>query len=384
LRRAAVAVAVLVLAAVAGAAAAPPSERDVLVSGCEGVYYEASGRPDVLIVSDLPLESSAHTAMHQMTQAIKLTLKDDGFRAGRRRVGYVVCDDSGSTGGWSSRRCARNARAAVSSRRVVGVIGTLDSGCARAELPILGASKLLLVSPLNTAPDLTRRRGARVARLSAADDVQARAAARFVHGRGCDSVLALSDGTARGDATRAWFAAAARRLGLRVRAHGRADAAYLAGLLSPRSKSRLANARRLVHGGPVVLSAGYGPAAQLAADAGALAEGAYLVVAGLPVERLPEAGAQFVTHFESAIGTSPHPYAVYAAEAARLLLDAIAAAGTSRDAVGRAVLATKVEDGLIGPVSFDRNGDPSPAPVTVLGIHDNGTRIVRVVDSGLP
>ena len=39
--------------------------------------------------------------MKQMTQAIKLTLKDDRFRAGRFRVGYVVCDDSGATGAWS-------------------------------------------------------------------------------------------------------------------------------------------------------------------------------------------------------------------------------------------------------------------------------------------
>ena len=72
----------------------------------------------MLIVSDLPLEDSAHTAMHQMTQAIKLTLKDDGFRAGRFTVGYVVCDDSGSAGRWSAARCARTrARPCATSRR---------------------------------------------------------------------------------------------------------------------------------------------------------------------------------------------------------------------------------------------------------------------------
>ena len=77
--------------------------------------------------------------MQQMTQAIKLTLKDDGFRAGRFSVGYVVCDDSGAAGTWSARRCVANARAAARNRKVVAVIGTLDSGCARAELPVLGA-----------------------------------------------------------------------------------------------------------------------------------------------------------------------------------------------------------------------------------------------------
>ena len=44
-----------------------------MVYGCDGLYYERPGRPQRLIVSDLPLEDSAHTAMKQMTQAIKLS-----------------------------------------------------------------------------------------------------------------------------------------------------------------------------------------------------------------------------------------------------------------------------------------------------------------------
>src|SRR5215211_1357299 len=312
--RAAVAVMTLTLAAMASAAG---GGQPVLVSGCEGLYYEPAGRPDVLIVSDLPLEASAHTAMHQMTQAIKLTLKDADFRAGRRSVGYVVCDDSGATGEWSARRCIRNARAAVRNPHVVGVIGTLDSGCARAELPVLGAAKVVLVSPLNTATDLTRAARGRIARLTAADDVQAAAVARFLDVRGAETVVALTDGSARADAYRAAFRAAARRHGMSVVAHGRADAAVLAGVLSDRTRPQLAKARRLVGGGPIVLSAGYGPAAQITAETGALADGVYLAVAGLPVERLPDAGSRFVTHFESAVGPSPHPYAVYAAQAAR-------------------------------------------------------------------
>ena len=58
-----------------------------MVEGCEGLYYDGPAKPDAVIVSHLPLEDSAHTAMHQMTQAIKLTLKDRGFRAGRFKVG---------------------------------------------------------------------------------------------------------------------------------------------------------------------------------------------------------------------------------------------------------------------------------------------------------
>ena len=373
----------LLLAGLASAAG-PASERPVAIVGCEGVYHERPGKPQLLIVSDLPLEASAHTAMHQMTQAIKLTLKERGFRAGRYSVGYVVCDDSGPTGSWDAKHCKRNARAAARNGAAVGMIGTLDSGCARSELPVLGRSKIVLVSPLNTAPDLTRSRRASVARLSAPDDAQAAAAALFLRQEGVRTVAALSDGTRRGDAYRAAFVRAARRLGVRTVAHGRAAGAYAAGALSPRSRGRLLATHRLAPAGPIVLSAGYGPAAQLAAEVGPLAEGMYLVVAGVPVERLPAAGARFVKRFETAIGTSSHPYAVYAAQAAEVLLGAVAASDGTRAAVARAVLATKVAQGLVGPLSFDARGDPRTAPVTIFRVHDKGAHIVRVVHSGLP
>ncbi len=264
------------------------------------------------------------------------------------------------------------------------MIGTLDSGCARVELPVLGAAKVVLVSPLNTAPDLTRSHVAHVARLSAPDDAQAEAAARFVRQQGARTFAVFSDGTRQGKVYRSAFASAADRLGLRPVTRGRADAAYLGGVLSERTRADLRAARRLAPSGPIVLSEGYGPAAQLADETGATAEGVYLAVAGLPVERLPDEGRRFVTRFETAIGRSPHPYAVYAAQAARVLLDAVAVSNGSRASVARAVLGTKLKRDLIGSISFDENGDPTQAPVTIFRVHDRAAQIVRVIDSGLP
>jgi hypothetical protein len=102
------------------------------------------------------------------------------------------------------------------------------------------------------------------------------------------------------------------------------------------------------------------------------------------VERLGAAGRDFVAHFETAIGTAPHPYGVYAAQAARLLLDSIARSSGTRRSVAKGVLAARVERGLIGSFSFDAAGDARPAPVTVFRVHDRSADIVRVMDSGLP
>jgi branched-chain amino acid transport system substrate-binding protein len=311
-------------------------------------------------------------------------LKRREFRAGGESVGYVACDDSGPAGTWSAERCRRNARAYGRAAHVVGVIGTLDSGCARVELPYLGRAGLVLVSPLNTASDLTSSDRARIARLSASDEEEAAAAATFVHDRGARTVAGLSDGTARGDAYRAAFVSAARRLGLRPLGRGHVDAAYVGGLLSQRTAAELAEARHRTPAGPIVLAQGLGPAAQLATEVGAPSARTYLAVSGLPAERLPRAGRRFVADFERSVGTSPHPYAVYAAEAAEILLDAIASGGGRRAAVGRAVLATRTADGLLGALSFDRLGDPIPAPVSIFRIQDRHAELVRIVNSALP
>jgi branched-chain amino acid transport system substrate-binding protein len=373
----------LSLAGLASAAGPTTARNEVVIRGCDDLYYERDGSPQRLIVSNLPLEDSAHTAMHQMTQAIKLELKGRGFRAGRFTVGYLSCDDSGPAGTSSRARCVANARSAAKLARVVAVIGTLDSACARAKLPVLASAKLLLLTPLNTADDLTRGRG-EVARLSATDSAQTAAAARFLRGTGARRVAVLSDGTPRGNVYANAFRRVAASFGLRA-VRTRADAVYVGGLLAGPTRKTLASARRLAADGPVALSAGYGPVEQLVDTAApGEAEGAYLFVAGVPDERLGAAGEAFVRHYESSIGTTPHPYAVYAAQSAVLLLDAIARSNGSRTAVARAVLGARVRTGLIGSFAFDRHGDAKPAAVTIFRVHGRRADIVRVVDSGIP
>jgi len=383
IRAAIVLLGALALAGLASAAGPTPGGRVVVIRGCDDLYYERVGFPQRLIVSNLPMEDSAHTAMHQMTQAIKLVVKDRKFHAGRFSVGYVSCDDSGTAGRSSAVQCVANARSAVRHANVVGLIGTLDSACALAKLPVLAPAHLVLVSPLNTADDLTRRR-ARVARLSATDSEQAAAAARFLRGAGARTVAVLSDGTRRGDIYAKAFRLAAAPAGLRV-VPGRADAAYVGGLLAGHTRRTLSAARIRAPNGVLALSSGYGPVEQLVDTAApGDAEGAYLFVAGVPDEKLDDAGEAFVRHFERSIGTTPHPYAVYAAQSAELLLDAIDRTNGTRSAIAQSVLHARVRNGPIGSFRFDRHGDVMPAPVTVFRVHGRRADIVRVVDSGLP
>jgi ABC-type branched-subunit amino acid transport system substrate-binding protein len=69
---------------------------------------------------------------------------------------------------------------------------------------------------------------------------------------------------------------------------------------------------------------------------------------------------------------SPSFYTAYAAQAAEILLDAIARSDGTRGSVTRELLQTTIEDGILGDIDFDENGDPVEAPVTIYRVVGKG------------
>jgi branched-chain amino acid transport system substrate-binding protein len=378
----ALSLAALALLAGCGGHGATSTRPDVeLIAGCDPLYYERPGLPRLVVVSDLPLRGPDRSAMAQATQTIKLLLKDRGFRAGRFSVGYVSCSDSGLGGAWSPRICRANARAFARARRVVATIGTFDSGCMRLELPTLNTAGIVAVSPYNTAPDLTRdrrfrRHGVSYVRLVADEDTQAAAAATFARAKGSRTVAVVGDGTPYAANVLRAFRAAAAGAGI-AEVERRADAVFAAGLLSHRTGSLLRRAH--ARGGSLLLPEGLGPVGQLAGEVGTAADGAAMTVGGIPPEDAGQAARAFGREFERKFGPPPQPYAYYAAQAAQLVFDAIARSDGTRGSIRRSVLSARVDAGLIGSFSFTREGNITPAPVTILHVRDGRA----VVDSVL-
>jgi hypothetical protein len=76
-------------------------------------------------------------------------------------------------------------------------------------------------------------------------------------------------------------------------------------------------------------------------------------------------------------GTKVDIAAVYAAQAADVLLDAIARSDGTRASVNAQLFHTRVRDGLIGSFTIDAVGDPRPTPVTIVQVeHGGGANIV--------
>jgi branched-chain amino acid transport system substrate-binding protein len=145
----------------AGAGYAAPLEASPVASStCGPVQYEGPGKASSLIVSDLPLRGASSQRSAQMNDAIRLTLRTAGWKAGKVKLGFQACDDSdAATGLWSKPICEANANAYAADASVLGIIGTYNSGCAAAMIPLLGAAPgggLAMVSPGNTLICLTQ------------------------------------------------------------------------------------------------------------------------------------------------------------------------------------------------------------------------------------
>ena len=126
---------------------------------------------------------------------------------------------------------------------------------------------------------------------------------------------------------------------------------------------------------------GLTPLPLLVRTAGDAARGVFVSLRGVVTERLPSGGAAFVQRFASTQGGAEvEPSAVYAAQAAEVVLDAIARSDGTRASVLDALFRTRVRDGLLGDFEFDARGDITESPVTILRVAHGGrsTRIASV------
>jgi branched-chain amino acid transport system substrate-binding protein len=290
----------------------------------------------------------------------------------------------------------------------VGVIGPYDSSCAAVEIPIMNraAGPLALISPANTRIDFTRDgpgvvRGGPGAfyptgvrnflRLAAADDLFGAGIALFARQRGLRHVYVLKTGeTSHGIGLTSGFVRAAGELGLGIAGSGVWDpqANTYAALANAIARSgadgvflgdyglnggALIKALRSRLGGHVTLVAsdGFTPVSGLLQEADRAALGMYIMFPVAPVERLGRAGRNFVAAFRP---TQPGgvvqsgTYVPEAAEAADVLLRAIAHSDGTRASVLSALRRIRIDRGILGSFRFDQNGDMTPALVAAFRV----------------
>jgi ABC-type branched-subunit amino acid transport system substrate-binding protein len=107
------------------------------------------------------------------------------------------------------------------------------------------------------------------------------------------------------------------------------------------------------------------------------------LVPAIPPAQLTGEGADFVAAFTDQHGR-PQAYTAYAAEAAGVLLDAIARSDGTRASVLQQVRRAGPREGLLGRYRFDAAGDATLRRYAVLVVDDGRFRFDRVVDVSEP
>jgi branched-chain amino acid transport system substrate-binding protein len=372
-------------------------------SSCTGQEFKGQGEPDFLIASDLPMQGSARGQTTAMVQAIRYVLKQRNYKAGKYNLAYQVCDDSTAQAGkWDSGKCNQNARAYANNKSVIGVIGTYNSGCALIIIPVLNQAPdgpVAMVSPANTYVCITEGTGCdasepdkyypsgkrNYARVVPYDAYQAAVDAQLSKDIGVKKVYILNDKEAYGLGVALLYRAAAEKLGIqiagfsawakesasyesimrRIKSTG-ADGVFLGGLIEENGGQVIKDKVSVLGSNDDVKLIGPDGFAQQATidDAGAdSAAGMYVTVAGAPAERLTGEGKSFVDGFRKfsnvAEGQPIDPYAAYSAQAAVVLLDAIAKSDGTRADVAANLFQSKVENGILGTFDINKNGDVS-------------------------
>jgi len=229
------------------------SIRDILRQSCSAPEPSPSSSPapdsgNLKIVSSLPMTGNETQVTQVFVNAMRLRLEQANYQAcgGRYTIEYESWDDaSAALDNWDPEVEAANANKAVNDKKIIAYLGTWNSGAARISIPILNNAPLVMISPGNTRPSLTKPgtgesdepykyypTGIRnYTRVSMPDDVQGEGAARFIKEYlNATTVFLLDDQTIYSQAVTAAFEETASQIGLTILGHDQiepTDASYI-------------------------------------------------------------------------------------------------------------------------------------------------------------
>jgi branched-chain amino acid transport system substrate-binding protein len=343
------------------------------------------------IVSSLTRSGSSIGQSESIVNAIRMRLAAAGHRVCGVPVVYEDLDGgSEERGSWDAEREEANARYAADQPDVVAYIGTLDTDAAPYSIPITNAAgPLLMISPCNTYPGLTRpfapgepekhyptgRRN--YLRTALSDHLQGAFAAQWAAELGARRAFVLHDTEPCGRGVALPFADACERLGVELSeppvgiepkrkdyealaqaiADSGADLVFYGGIIQngagPLWRDIRAAAPAITMMGPDTLFEH-----AFIDDAGAQAESTLITFGGVPPALLEGRGRAFFERYVDQFGHQPECYAASAYDATGVILQAIERVGRlDRAAITEAAFATRDFDGLLGRWSFDANGD---------------------------
>ena len=283
------------------------------------------------------------------------------------------------------------ARKIAADRSILAVVGTLNSGVAIPSSEALKAARVAMVSPANTANQVTDRGLANMNRIVARDDAQGPAGANFIQGTlKAKKVYVLNDKTAYGEGLAKEVEKALKAKGVAVAANeGTEEKSDFSSIIA---KIKLQNPDAIYFGGiynqvgvfvkqlreagintPVVGGDGL-DSSELATIAGAGANNIYFTTVAAPIEALP-AAKNFAANYQKAFGKPAQGFGAFGYDAAKVVLQGVLkAVQTNKNKLPtRTQVETAIRKGsftglLSGNVSFNSVGDRKAATLYVMNV----------------
>jgi branched-chain amino acid transport system substrate-binding protein len=402
------AVSVLALAAcnTGGTSSAAPSGSGIASGAQPAACKDKKGTSstEIHVYSSLPRQGSNTEQTNTLVEQIKATL--DGQKIGNFTIKYTDLDDSSAAnnGDWDGAVEQQNANKAAADPDAMVYIGTYNSGAAKLSIPILNAACLVMISPANTYPGLTKAvegvtqpgepdsyypGGYRnYARVIATDDAQGAAGAEWAKSQGKKKAYVLDDTQVYGAGLAKAWAIHANKIGVevvspnktsegfdakatdysalaqRVKASG-ADIVYIGSITGQNTGKLWKDLRAALP--DITIMSGDGVFEKSWYDgAGTSANGTFLTFGGVGPDQLTGAGKEWFDKYKADHnGDSPATYTAYGNASAAVALAALQKAGTNdRWEVLKNVMATKDLPTVLGTTTLDANGDAVGGSIT--------------------
>ena len=302
-----------------------------------------------------------------------------------------------------------NARNMVADPEVLVIVGHFNSGVALPASEVYKDAMLAMISPANTATEITDRGYPNVNRVCGRDDVQGPVGARFAAQElKAKSVYIIHDKTLYGQGVADNFRNEAKKLGINVLGfEGTEERANFSPMINPLKAKNPA----LVYFGGIYHQGGLllkqlrekgvnakfmGPdgldSAEMAKIAGSSVVGSYYTSVAGPPDAYPETAA-FEKKYKQRFSKDVEAFGLYGYDATMVGVKAMEQwlkanpnKKPSRTEISTAVRNIKGFKGVTGPIEFDSKGDPVKAKYFVLQFEKQAYpgKVVKVIEQQAP
>ncbi|KIQ95541.1 Leucine-, isoleucine-, valine-, threonine-, and alanine-binding protein precursor [Anoxybacillus thermarum] len=347
---------------------------------------DSGGGTVIKIATQSPLSGGAATLGESIKLGAQLALEEqkEKFEKLGFKLELVPYDDQADP-----KKGVANAQLIGADQQVLGVVGHLNSGVAIPSSEIYEKYSIPMVSPANTATDVTDRGLKTVNRICARDDFQGPAGAKFaVEKLGAKKIFIIQDKTAYGTGLAEAFKKGAEEAGAEIVGFegitiGEKDFNGVLNQVLAKKPDLVYFGGMYTEGGMLIKQArdkginvpfmgGDGmDSSTLVEIAGDAVKNTFITSAA-GIATATEAGKQFAEKYKQKFGKNIESYSAYGYDAMGVLLNAIEEAikanGNklpSREQVAEAVRNVQDYEGVVTKVSFDEKGDNKYAKIYI-------------------